>query len=349
MTLDFLETQIRHLAIHRVGNKLRDEGYFLSKKEADVRDTDAHAVLLKFFTGEFKAPEFFQFTHPVDVASNDVFGLCNRMFNHKVDFLDFSCDLGKLLYSQTTHPKANGGELYVVYFNNVVYFGEKINAIGIFKTENKSVFMKVEHKTDVYEYEFDEGIDLKAIDKACIIINAEEEDGYRVCIHDRQGKGEEAVYWKNDFLGIKPCADNYHKTHQFLSMAKDYIKDQLPQEFEVNKTDQIDMLNKSVAFFKQNEQFDYESFSREVIQEPHIMKSFSRFKDEYEEKNTMPLGNEFEINPFAVKSQSKIFKSILKLDKNFHVYIHGQKEMIERGFDDEKGMHYYKLYFREES
>jgi hypothetical protein len=271
------------------------------------------------------------------------------MFGKKPEFLDFSQDVAKLLYSKSNHPKIQGGEVYVTLFTDINLNGDFINAVGIFKSESKTPFMKVLHKTDIYDYEFDEGINLNAIDKACIVLNAEEEDGYRVLLHDRQGKGEEAVYWKDEFLGLKPCADDYHKTRQFMSLCKDYIKDRLPQEFEVEKTDQIDMLNKSVAFFKQNEQFDYKSFTREVIQEPHIMKSFGKFKDEYEEKNSLALGDDFEINPMAVKSQSRVFKSVLKLDRNFHVYVHGNKEMIERGFDDERGMHFYKLFYREES
>ena len=349
MTLDFADTQIKDLAIHRVGNRLREEGYFLSKKKNDVRDSEAHALLLEFFTGEFTKPEYFQFTHPTGNENNDINNLVGRMFGKKKDFLDFSEDIAKLLYSKSNHPKINGGELYVASFHNVLLNDEVTNAIGIFKSENKTPFMKVLHKTDIYDYEFDEGINLKNIDKACLIINTAEEDGYRVCIHDRQGKGEEALYWKDEFLGLKPCADDYHKTRQFLSLCKDYIKDQLPQEFEVERTDQIEMLNKSVAFFKQNEQFDYESFTREVITEPHIMKSFGKFKDEYEEKNAFVLGNDFEISEAAVKSQAKVFKSVLKLDKNFHVYVHGNKEMIEKGYDEEKRMNYYKLYYREES
>jgi hypothetical protein len=39
----------------------------------------------------------------------------------------------------------------------------------------------------------------------------------------------------------------------------------------------------------------------------------------------------FSISAEAVKKQSRVFKSVLKLDKNFHIYIHGDKELIERG------------------
>ncbi|MCL4639824.1 MAG: nucleoid-associated protein, partial [Olivibacter sp.] len=61
------------------------------------------------------------------------------------------------------------------------------------------------------------------------------------------------------------------------------------------------------------------------------------------------IGDGFEISGQAVKKESKIFKSILKLDKNFHVYIHGKREYIEKGFDEERGKHFYKLYFDQES
>jgi hypothetical protein len=44
-----------------------------------------------------------------------------------------------------------------------------------------------------------------------------------------------------------------------------------------------------------------------------------------------------------------MFKSVLKLDKNFHIYVHGNRQLIERGYDDEKGMNYYKVFFNNEA
>ncbi|MFN6039537.1 MAG: nucleoid-associated protein, partial [Bacteroidota bacterium] len=39
---------------------------------------------------------------------------------------------------------------------------------------------------------------------------------------------------------------------------------------------------------------------------------------------------------------------VIKLDKNFHIYVHGKHEFIEKGFDEEKGKKFYKLYFDSE-
>ena len=54
----------------------------------------------------------------------------------------------------------------------------------------------------------------------------------------------------------------------------------------------------------------------------------------------------FYISDAAVKKQSRSFKSVIKLDKNFHIYVHGDRRMIEQG-EDEKGR-YYKVYYKEE-
>ncbi|MES1226514.1 MAG: nucleoid-associated protein, partial [Bacteroidota bacterium] len=49
------------------------------------------------------------------------------------------------------------------------------------------------------------------------------------------------------------------------------------------------------------------------------------------------------------KKQAKVFKSVLKLDKNFHIYIHGRRDLIEKGIDEITGKKFYKIYFEEES
>ena len=39
---------------------------------------------------------------------------------------------------------------------------------------------------------------------------------------------------------------------------------------------------------------------------------------------------------------------VIKLDKNFHLYVHGSRELIEQGIDEE-GRKFYKIYYTEES
>ena len=120
-------------------------------------------------------------------------------------------------------------------------------------------------------------------------------------------------------------------------------------KFEVNKTDQIDLLNRSAEYFKTKEQFSLQEFTEEVIHHPEVVETFVAFKKNYESSRQFELGDDFEINLSAVKKQAKVFKSVLKLDKNFHIYIHGRRDLIEKGYDELSGKQYYKLYFEEES
>ncbi|HEY0059407.1 MAG TPA: nucleoid-associated protein, partial [Flavisolibacter sp.] len=68
----------------------------------------------------------------------------------------------------------------------------------------------------------------------------------------------------------------------------------------------------------------------------------------YVEKHDFDITSSFDISAPAVKKQSRIFKSVLKLDRNFHIYIHGNTDLIEKGTDDD-GRKYYKLYYQEEA
>ena len=120
------------------------------------------------------------------------------------------------------------------------------------------------------------------------------------------------------------------------------------EEFEVSKTDQIDYLNRSVDYFKTHESFDKDDFEKEVFQDKGVIKAFRNYDEIYRGNNDLELIDNFDISTQALKKQAKIFKSVLKLDKNFHIYIHGNKDMIEQGIEKD-GRKFYKIYFKEES
>ena len=69
-------------------------------------------------------------------------------------------------------------------------------------------------------------------------------------------KNGDSEYWFDKFLHIRQKNDEYFSTESTLSLYKNYITNQLPQEFEVSKADQADFLNKTINFFKEKERFD---------------------------------------------------------------------------------------------
>ena len=47
-------------------------------------------------------------------------------------------------------------------------------------------------------------------------------------------------------------------------------------------------------------------------------------------------------------STNELIEVICSADGNFDIKIHGGEQFIEQGYDEERGMKYYKLYYREE-
>jgi hypothetical protein len=236
----------------------------------------------------------------------------------------------------------------MAYFSNCVVDGEVTDAIGIFKSENKETFLKVYLKDQTFELGAQEGINVRKLDKGCIIFNTEKEAGYKISMVDNINKGQEAHFWKDDFLGLQPREDNYYFTQNYLSLCKDFVVDVFNDENDVPKPDQIDMLNRSIDFFDKKNDFKRDEFEQQVMRQPEIIEAFNDYRSTFEEEKALPLNDSFDISRSAVKSEKKHFKSVLKLDKNFHVYVHGRRENLEKGFDPTKGMNYYKLFFEVE-
>jgi hypothetical protein len=79
-----------------------------------------------------------------------------------------------------------------------------------------------------------------------------------------------------------------------------------------------------------------------------LIKSCRKFKDQFRGEKAIEFADGFDISNQAAKKQSRVFKSILKLDRSFHVYIHGDKSLIEKRVEKD-GRKYYKIYYKEES
>lgn len=342
------QIDIQSIAVHFVGNKLNDEGISLSKSELQT-DENINDLLLTYFFSPFKSNEYYNLFHESDINLNEVYSFVSEIFDNPESLYDQSLKLARHLYEQSAHPKIKGGELYIAYFTGCIVDGEILDAIGIFKSETKETFLKVEAQTAGYKIEGETGININKLDKGCLIFNTEREQGFLVSVVDNLNKGSEAQYWIDHFLHIQPRNDEYFQTKNVLSLCKSFAVEKFPELFDVSKADQADLLNKSVKFFKENDNFNFDNFANEVIQAPEVVNSFNTYRTEFEIDRNIKLDNNFEISDSAVKKQSKIFKSVIKLDKNFHIYVHGNHEQIVKGFDPASGLHFYQLFFKEES
>lgn len=344
----FASSELDKVSVHQIGNKNNDEGMFLSKQALGLRSNLLKEKLLQFFVKSFTETEFYQFTSSnQDANLNPLFQFSKSVFNEVSDFHLMSINFAKHLYESSAHPQIKSGDFFVATIKNIQVGHQSFDAIGLFKSENKHHFLTLQTGENAFELDIHSGINPDKMDKGCLIFNTKEEDGYMVAIVDKSNKSEEAQYWKYQFLNIKPIADEYYQTKNFLTVAKEYVTKILPEAFEIDKTETIDILNRSVDYFKSHDQFEKEDFEAEIFQSPAIIESFRKFEADYNETHQIEATNSFEINLQAVKKQARIFKSILKLDKNFHIYIHGDKDLIEKGTDPD-GRKFYKIYYQNE-
>jgi hypothetical protein len=348
----FFEASLDTIAIHHVGNSSQNEMYSLSDQPLEFKDELIPKLLMQYFLTPFeKTVEIYHLMHSSgDLSLNELHSFATQIFDDKTKFHEVSGNIAKYLYKVSNHPKIKSGELYVVYFNKVQIEGNPLDAIGIFKSENKETYLKVYPDKGGFEVDYEENaININKLDKGCLIFNIEKENGYKVAVIDNSSRGQDAaVYWKDEFLQLKIRNDNFNKTNNTLSVYKNFVTNKIDEDFEMTKADKIDLLNRSMKYFKEKDTFDMDEFTGEVIGNPKAIASFKDFKNQYEQEFECPIADTFEISSNAVKKQARVYKSVLKLDKNFHIYIHGDNKLIEKGFDDDKHMNYYKVYFKEE-
>lgn len=349
--LYYTDTSFEKLSIHRVGNKLQDEFYVLSEQPVEIHDEVLPSLLMHYFLTPFsKVDEVYRFFHPNEsLELNETYHFAHAFFDGKLDFHEMSAQVCKHLYESSNHPKIKAGEVYVVHLKSVQLEGQEHEAIGIFKSENKETYLKVYPEQGKFNLDYEqEAININKLDKGCLILNSEAQEGYKVLVVDQTNRQQEAVYWKDDFLQLRLRNDEFTQTGNFLKVYKGFVNEKLDTAFEMERADKFDLLNRSMAYFKEKEAFVKEEFEEEVLGNPQAIGMFNDYRQQFEADTDLDFGERFDISQKAVKKVQSAYKSVLKLDKNFHIYVHGKREYIEKGFDDEKGLHYYKVYFEHE-
>jgi hypothetical protein len=247
MIVTYLDAKIDVVCIHQVGNKIADEGIRFSQRPMEL-STELNDILLKYFINSFQYDELYKCHHDSDIALNEVYHYCSKIFSDPNLIQEESINLATHLYNQSTHPKIKAGEFYVVYFSNCEVDGKCINAIGLFKSENKDTFLKIHSKGENFEIESESGININKLDKGCLIFNTERENGYLVAIVDNTNKGSEAKYWTDDFLHVRPRKDSFNQTQNMLSLCKSFVS-QLPSDN--GKVEKATYMNRSVEALKE--------------------------------------------------------------------------------------------------
>jgi len=352
---DFSEVQMQGVVIHKVGNKSREEGFIVSPSLYELTDGNVEELLLKYFLSPFKQKVLYKLHHETNIHLNEIYMYASSVFIHPETFYDQSINILKHLYESSGHPQIKGGEFYVAYFSDCIVNDLRVDGIGVFKTENKENYLKVTHHYDEFSVEADDGINIRKLDKGCIIFNTESVDGFRLAIVDNVNKGaSEAVYWKDEFLRITDVLDEHYQTRSHLDLCRDFAENIYGPVLNADKKDQVVFMNEAIAYFDKNREFRLDEFVETVIKQPEMADQFIEHKQMYEANQGIQTREVFDISTQAVKTAKRKFKNLIKLDTEIEIKLkatgveQGEAGFIERGYDEKKGMHYYKVYFNEE-
>jgi hypothetical protein len=334
--IEIKEAIARKLIFHSISrndneNYLSNDLYVFNDEEGIV----INKVFLKPFTSNTTT---FEFKHNIDLDLNPLYKLSKTVYEDG-ELVEVSKNIHQHLKSVSKHPNIKNGDLFIIQYSDVKMNNTFYDALGIYKVENRDSFIEISSR----KLTFKKGIGSHKLDKACLILFTK--TPYTIFIIDNGST--ETDYWENEFIKADFKKDNINSTSQFLTLTKNFIADRLPQDFDVSKADQVSLLNKSLKFFKEKDHFDLDDFTSEVIIDPIAVEAFKQYKTDYEHEKDFMFSDSFSISSEAVKKQARSLKSVIKLDKNFHIYVHGNRELIEQG-EDSKGK-FYKVYYKEES
>lgn len=350
--INLYNTHITSLSIHRVGNKSKGESIFLSENTFALND-EMTPLIKEFFFKQFRDKEhnFLEFTHEVDLEFHELHQLASQIFTNPNSTHENSKRIAQYLYDQSLHPHIKSGEVYVAYIEGVHLHNERVDAIGIFKSEIKQDFLQFEESENQLTAMLQQGVNLNKLDKGCLIFNTTngEETHYKIMSVD--SNRYDTKYWLESFLGVEDMQDETFFTKNYLNLCKDFAKEVvLPAE---DKQQEVLFMNRAMNHFAKNENFEETAFMNEVIDNPDLIPEFRHYKAEKGPKYRIEDSTSFPIANTAVSAARKKLKNVINLDTNMQIKMDfinpdSAEKFIEKGWDEEKQMYYYLLYFNKE-
>lgn len=276
--LEISNASLEKVSVHIAGNKSNGEELRLSERPLRIENEKLRGLLLTYFLSNFTSPEFFAFHFAEEEFTlNPLYSFASEIFKDPGSLHENSINIARHLFEKTQHPNIKSGDVYVAYISGINFENNQTDCLGIFKSENKENYLKLNYSDKDFSLITDSGINVSKLDKGCLIFNVCGDSGFKICIVDNTNKTD-AQFWKNDFLNVKPWSDAFHHTQNFLHLTRQYLVDELQEEFNVSKTDQIDLMNRSVNFFRNRDQFDQREFETEVLADANVIESFRRFE-----------------------------------------------------------------------
>ena len=320
--IDITGIRIRELFIHRIGNQLRNEGVSLSESAQQLSPRD-ELPLIQFLFGNADNLNSYTFTHSVDTELNTLSVLAETIASKPNMLKRTSADIAAHLYSVSNHPRVKAGNLFVGLFDGIRFEGKICNFLGIFKSDTVNDFIKVDVKGGKASLKIEQGAAITSLDKAGLVILPQRGKPKQVLA--ACARGEDAVFWNEGFFQLVPAHSPKVDTKACLDTCRDFAN-----RGDGNSDDETDFAS---VFTSKNQE-----------------KEFYQFKNERKTEDQRNIPEYFEIEKTVVRKERTKFQKNVKLDLNIEIRLRfkNQNEMkkrVEQGFDHEKGLAFYKLYY----
>lgn len=196
--LDVSSAKVKKVIVHRVGNKLRDEGIYISPTECHHSSSLDDLLLSGFLAPVIRNGQEYRLSHESDILLNTINHYSSSIFADIKKFRSSSDAMAKHLYSCSGHPNIGGGEFLVILFDDIRDEGKSLQALGLFRVEGKNDYLDVgEDKGAIQVYER-VGISLDKVQKGAVVLS----NDLKVFAIDTLG--QKTKYWIENFLKVAP-------------------------------------------------------------------------------------------------------------------------------------------------
>ena len=331
------------LFIHRVGNRLRSEQVAYSENPERLAAGDL-SILTQFLFGHSDRLNTFKFDHSIDEKLNAISSVAQSVAKSPKALGKASQEIAAHLYSVSNHPKVKAGNLFVGIFEDILFQGKPRTMLGIFKSDTLSPFVKVEAGNGRNSLDIDHGAAITSLDKMALVIFSPK--GQILAVLSACARGDDAVYWNQDFLQVVPMSSPKAKTKAYLDACRAFAS---RDDNDLSEIERTLFLNRSLQYFETADRFDEERFST-VFSNSTQEKAFSKFKADSGVDGEEEDSPTFAIEKTVVRKERAKFERNLRLDSHIEIRLKfkDQKEMekrVEQGFDESKGLPFFKLYY----
>ncbi len=184
------------------------------------------------------------------------------------------------------------------------------------------------------------GTSLKGLDKGCLVLNIERENGYVVGTIDNINNGSDAQYWTDSFLHVSARDDDYHQTVKLMDMCTGFVQ-QLKEQSEV---DSVIAAKKTAELLKTSETVQVDELADLLCQNEEQKQAFDTYRQSFEEEYGS-FADEISVVSKAASRKPVSRMNVLKLGNDFEVKVLNPDADIESGVDELSGKRFYTLYY----